>query len=359
MFKTITHPNTKELSSMKVNGGSAKTLVEISSLGEFQDFVAAIKDEEIMVVGEGTNTVFINLNPNLVLVKLNLKEVTLYPDLSPEEKGNSALKALSSGEGWERVEVSAGVNWDEFVQKYISLGGISMESLSAIPGTVGAAPVQNIGAYGQEVANFIYSVKVYDLKEKQFKTLNNKECEFTYRGSIFKEQKNRFIILSVVFEIKKGESKIPEYKDVKEYFETSNIKNPNILEIRNSIIEIRKFKLPDPKIINNCGSFFKNPTISQEELKKVKEFFPEIPIYKTSDPHLIKIPAGYILQRLGYKNFNPNFAKGNFGFYKNHSLILTSSGKGDTVELLEFIKTIKQKVFEVCGINLEGEVNLV
>lgn len=372
MLKITENPDTQTLSSLKIAGGKVKMFVEIESLEDFQEFIKKFETNfygenfKIMCVGDGTNTIFVNENDNLILLKLNLKELT---PIQPSPVG----KAL--------VQAEAGVNWDEFVQKYIELGGSELESLSIIPGTVGASPVQNIGAYGQEVSNFIKSVKVYDLGKKEFRELKNSECNFSYRDSLFKQEKNRFIILSVIFEIKKLENpnqkiKIPNYKDLLNYFnlqgkvsDTSDLwksaaeNSSDILttvpEIRQAIISIRNLKFPNVAEVPNCGSFFKNPIILETDLKKVKEFFPEIPIYKTPDPKFVKLPAGYILERLGYKNFNPDFTKGNFGFYKNHSLILISNGKGSVSEFLEFVKNIKQKVLETCGINLEEEVNLI
>ncbi len=332
MPNVILNPNTRDLSTMKVQGGAVERLVKIYSLEELKEFVAKNTNKNIMIVGGGTNTVFVNKNEDLVLVKLEMKGI--------EAKENT-------------VEVEAGVDWDEFVQKYIELGGIGMEALSIIPGTVGAAPVQNIGAYGEEVSNFIQSVKVYDLGTKEFKELTNLDCEFNYRSSIFKENKGRYIIISILFDIKRGEVRIPQYKDVQEHFQGKE--GVTIGDIRNAIIQIRNRKLPDPRLISNCGSFFKNPIISNYELKKVKEIFPEIPTYKTMEEGTTKIPAGYILERLGFKNF----IKENFGTFSNNALVVVSNGKGDTKEFLDFVKSIKDKVKETTGIELVEEVNLV
>jgi UDP-N-acetylmuramate dehydrogenase len=363
MLKIVENPNTKELTSMKVAGGGVKKLVNIESLEEFQEFISSNKDEKIMTIGEGTNTIFVNENPDLVLVKLNMSNIP------PSFKGVKG--------DFELLKVDAGVNWDLFVQKYIELGGVGIEALSIIPGTVGAGPVQNIGAYGQEISNFIESIDVYDFEKKEFKTLSNSECKFEYRSSIFKKQPGRFIILSVSFKLLKGEIKIPNYKDVVNYFNLSgkisstedlwkepvaqNTDDTKVTtsQIREAIISIRRLKFPKVEDIPNAGSFFKNAIVKEDDFKKIKEMFPEIPVYKTTDPKFIKLPTGYILERLGYRNFNPGFKNGNFGFYKNHALMIISNGEGEKNEFLEFVKNVKQKVLDATGIVLEEEVNLI
>ena len=345
MIKITHNPDTHELSSMKVSGASVKMLVSVDTREDLETFLSSLKDgdtKNILAIGEGTNTVYVKDNPNLILLKVNFNDT----------------KVLQ-----EEVEVGANVNWDEFVQKYMELGGEGMELLSIIPGTVGAAPVQNIAAYGGEVSQFIKSVNVYDLKERGFKTLTNLDCEFSYRDSLFKKNKGRYLILSILFNIfkkKDSDPKIPKYKDVEEHFLQKNILEPTVQEIRKAIIEIRNNKLPDPRSLPNCGSFFKNPIIRQDQFSKIKSLFPEIPTYKVPNTEeYIKIPIAYILQRLGFKNYNSDFTNGNFGIHKKHALVVVSNGKGTRNEFLEFINTIKQKVFEVTGLQIEEEVSLI
>ncbi len=332
MLNIVYNPETKDLSSMRVLASPAKILVNIENDEELERFINSLKDKEIkniFVIGDGTNTVFVNKNNNLILIKLNFQEIIISDN---------------------DVEVGAGVNWDDFVVKYIEMGGVGMEMLSKIPGTIGAAPVQNIGAYGEEVSNFINQVSVYDLADKKFKTLENCDCEFTYRNSIFKKQKNRFIILSVTFEIKRA-SLTPDPSP------TERGEVQTVQEKREEIIKIRESKLPDPKIVYNCGSFFKNIFLDKEEVERVKKIFPEIPVFAQGEQ--FKIPTAYVLEKLGFKNYNENFWNGNFATYKNHALVIISNGEGDAKEFLEFINKIKKTVYDKTALIIEEEVNLI
>ncbi len=317
MLNIVYNGETANLSSMKVIGGSVKMFVNIETKEDLELFVKSLSEEEvknIFVIGDGTNTIFLRENREMILIKLGMKEIFKSKDT---------------------VEVGANINWDEFVKIYMKLGGLGMELLSKIPGTVGAAPVQNIGAYGQEVSNFIEGVKVFDLQDRQFKVLKNSECEFEYRSSIFKKEKNRYIIYEIVFKIL----------------------NFPVRQTREEIIILRESKLPDPKIVANCGSFFKNLFLNNDELERVKTLFPDIPVF-THEKNF-KIPIAYVLEKLGFKNFNPDFTNGNFGTYRNHALVIISNGKGEGKEFLEFVDKIKKAVFEKTGLIIEEEVNLV
>jgi UDP-N-acetylmuramate dehydrogenase len=268
-----------------------------------------------------------------------------------------------------------------------------MESLSAIPGTVGAAPVQNIGAYGKEVSEFIESVGVYDRQENKFRVLKNQECEFKYRDSMFKHAKGRYVILYLNFISKHGEVKIPDQKDIKNYLANkSNISKASDLwrenthspslykegnstqeqmytvqDIREAVVEVRKLKMPDPSVVPNCGSFFKNAIIDRTRLEKLQEKFPEVPVYPSDgmrsgvevNSEFVKIPVAYIIEKVGLKGYNADFAHGNFGIHKEHALIVISNGLGTVSEFKEFVKFVKQKVFDASGLNLEEEVNLI
>lgn len=355
MLKIQNNLNLKDFSTLKVGQGVCHNLYEIESLNDFEELKTLIgieKLKNIFPIGEGSNTVFVNDNRNLDLLKVNFKTI--------DRVGNI-------------LKVGAGVNWDLFVQEFMKFGTTGIEYLSAIPGTVGASPVQNIGAYGKEVSEFIYSVEVYDKIENTHKIFKNSDCNFKYRDSIFKQNKSKYIIFYVNFVINIKSDQVPEYKDIKNYlYNSQSIKNASDLwdksssftkertftnqEIRNAVVEVRKLKLPNPTTIPNCGSFFKNIIINNEELLRIKEIFPEIPVFTIeNDNENIKIPTAYIIEKIGLKGINI----ANFGIHKEHALVIVSNGLGNSKEFLEFIEFVKQKVYEATKLNLVEEVNLV
>lgn len=176
------------------------------------------------------------------------------------------------------VRIGAGEIWDEVVQKTVDLGFSGIEMLSSIPGTTGATPVQNVGAYGGEISDTLECVEIYNLVSKRHQKLENNDCHFGYRNSIFKhELKNTRVITHLTLKLSKKAPNIPKYKDVENYFSNTNNVTPSISEIREAIIAIRSRKLPDPKIIPNCGSFFKNPVVSKETSQRLLADHPEIP----------------------------------------------------------------------------------
>ncbi len=266
------------------------------------------------------------------------------------------------------ITIEAGLEWDKAVEQTVEMGLSGLEALSWIPGLVGASPVQNIGAYGAEVKDTIQVVHTYDMKEKKFVDFSNEECDFGYRNSIFKKNPGRYFIYAITFALARARlsvqpsmtrarlsvnPSVPQYKDVISYFESKNILAPTLREIREAIIEIRKAKLPDPKEKPNVGSYFGNPIISKETTEKLLQKFPDIKMYEVENG--MKLFAGWLIDKAGLKGYE----KGNFSIHKNHALVLIGNGKGNLDELLEFESYIKQKVFEMFGVELIREPVLV
>jgi UDP-N-acetylmuramate dehydrogenase len=219
---------------------------------------------------------------------------------------------------------------------------------------VGAAPVQNIGAYGTEVKDAILTVEVFDSKQLQWKVLSNSECNFSYRNSIFKLNPNRYIITSVIFKLYKvDEVSIPKYKDVLNYFNQNRQVNPSLLDIREAIISIRKSKLPDPNVIPNCGSFFKNPVISNALAEKIRRDFPNAPIFKNDINS--KIPASFLIDSTGLKGETVS----NIVIHPRNAVILTNPHNAQYKDLVEAKDTIINKVCDRFNIILEPEVNII
>ena len=249
------------------------------------------------------------------------------------------------------IKVGAGENWHEFVLWTIKEGLSGIENLALIPGNIGAAPMQNIGAYGVEVKDCISNVWAINIETGEELIFSNKECNFTYRDSIFKNDlKNKTIITHVSFILNKTPNHNISYGDIK-----NEIKGEVTTEkICNAVIRIRKRKLPDPNEIGNSGSFFKNPIITLDHFSKLKKSFPNIVGYKVSEKEM-KVAAGWMIDKCGWKGYR----KGDAGVHKNQALVLVNYGNASGKEILEISKDIQKSVLEKFSINLETEVNII
>ncbi|HPF51978.1 MAG TPA: UDP-N-acetylmuramate dehydrogenase [Draconibacterium sp.] len=294
------------------------------------------KDERLIVIGQGSNILFLDDFDGLVI--------------HPKVPG---IKTVGEDRSFYRVEVGAGEVWDEFVEFCVTynLGGV--ENLSLIPGMVGAAPVQNIGAYGQEVCNVVEKVKGYDLEKQEMAEFSADECRFAYRESIFKSYlKNRFIITSVVFRL----DKFPEFnlkyghleEKVKEYGDVT------LQNIRKAVIEIRNSKLPSVKDLGNAGSFFKNPLVEKELADRLNAEYENMPLYPAADQKA-KLAAGWLIEQSGWKGKR----EGNVGVHKDQALVIVNYGGATGKEVWDFSEKIKEAVFEKFGVSLEREVNCI
>lgn len=292
--------------------------------------------ERLIVLGQGSNILFLNDFDGLII--------------HPKVPG---MKAIDEDRSFYYVEVGAGEVWDEFVDFCVSfnLGGV--ENLSLIPGNVGAAPVQNIGAYGQEVCKVVHRVKGFDLETRQMAEFSADDCQFAYRDSIFKSYlKNRFIITSVVFRL----DKFPEFnlkyglleEKVKEKGEV------NLQTIRQSVIEIRNSKLPAVKDLGNAGSFFKNPLVDEELANEMLKSYEFVPVYPAAD-NKVKLAAGWLIEQAGWKGVR----EGNCGVHKDQALVIVNFGDATGKEIYDFSEKIKQSVQDKFGVELEREVNCI
>ncbi len=245
------------------------------------------------------------------------------------------------------VSANAGENWDSFVLYTLKNGWFGLENLSLIPGTVGASPIQNIGAYGVEVKDFIESVEVFDIKSKQTKTISKNECSFSYRNSMFKTHPN-FIVTKVTFRLLKAPKINARYGDL--VYKLSEISNPTPLDLRNAVIEIRSSKLPDPKIIANVGSFFHNPVVDIATANSLKDKYPNLPVFVVDDTHS-KVSAGWMIDNLGLKGCR----LGNMGVYDKQALVLVNHDSATKTEVLEFARVIQDRVWQEYGVAINIE----
>ena len=316
---------------------NAKEFVEVNSKDELIEIANRTKDKNVLYLGGGSNILFTKDFDGIV-IHLNIKGVQF-------EKTNSDQTV---------VQANAGENWNNFVEFCIknNLGGI--ENLSMIPGNVGSAPVQNIGAYGVELKDVFLTCEVFNKNDFSIKTYNLEDCKFEYRNSIFKENKS-LIILSLRLKLKNKNHKInSSYGVINNELKKLKISKPTIKDISNVVCSIRKRKLPDPKKIGNAGSFFKNPVVKKDKLEWIKKYFNDVPSYKLDDKNY-KIPAAWLIESAGLKGKELD----GFGIHKTQPLVLVNYGgaKGDDIYKLSL--SIKEIIFKIFKIELETEVNII
>ena len=256
------------------------------------------------------------------------------------------------------VTAGAGENWHGFVLKCLdqNLGGI--ENLTLIPGTVGASPVQNIGAYGVELKDVFVSLEAFDLQTGEIVKLNKEQCAFGYRESIFKQDaKGRYLVLSVVFRLKKAgfHSLKMSYGDIQNTLQEMEVAEPTIQDISKAVISIRSSKLPDPKVIGNAGSFFKNPEIPLAQCRALLDINPLMPTYDVPNAEFKKVAAGWLIEQCGWKGRS----LGNAAVHSIQALVLTNPGKATGLEVKQLAEAIQHSVKENFGIELVTEVNII
>ncbi|MDA7549883.1 UDP-N-acetylmuramate dehydrogenase [Flavobacteriaceae bacterium] len=313
-----------------------------SSIGSIEDLKLALQSNihpDIFILGGGSN-MLLTKNIEALVLHINLKGIKII-----SEDRNSVV-----------LNVMAGENWHEFVQYCIKNNYGGVENLSLIPGNVGTAPIQNIGAYGVELKDVFLDCNTLSIADQSEKKFTKEECKFAYRNSIFKHQKKgKYIITNVTFKLTKNNHRtIIEYGSIKQELENSNIHHPSIKDISEVIIKIRESKLPNPNEIGNSGSFFKNPTINNIEFEKFYKNFPTAPFYKLSEFEY-KIPAGWLIEKSGFKGQRD----GDAGVHKNQALVLVNHGNASGKEILELAEKIQTKVKQDFGILIEPEVNIV
>ncbi len=316
----------------------AKNFVSVSSIEELKLVLQQNYAEDLFLLGGGSN----------MLLTKDIESTVLHINL----KGKKVIKE-SSDEVY--VQANAGENWHEFVLFTLENNWGGLENLSLIPGNIGTAPIQNIGAYGIELKDSFYSCKVINIQTLEEKEFTAEECNFGYRNSIFKnEVKGKYIITSVTFKLtRKNHSINTQYGAIDVALEDMGISNPTIQDVSRAVIKIRQEKLPDPKVLGNSGSFFKNPVIPNKQFDELRIQFPEMPSYKISETE-VKIPAGWLIDTAGLKGFRD----GDAGVHKNQALVLVNYGNATGEEIWALATKIQEKIFDLFNIRLEAEVNI-
>lgn len=322
-------------------GGPARYFCLVKNAEEMAEAVvfARVEKVRILVLGGGSNILVSDAGYSGLVIKNEIL----------------GRKVIGGNADHDLVAVGAGENWDNFVEWSIDQGYCGLENLSAIPGTVGAAPVQNIGAYGVEVGSFIESVRVYDSQTMDFQNLKHDDCQFEYRDSLFKKDKGRYVIIQVIFRLKKNRPVNIEYHDLQKYFAGIDRQNISPLQVRNAVMSIRADKLPDWKNWGTAGSFFKNPIISGEKFQKIKLRYPNISGYKQPDGR-IKVSAAWILDNICRAK---GLFEGNVGTYTKQALVLVTKPGATASDVVEFSNKLLRTVETETGIKMESEVDWV
>ncbi|WMN06505.1 UDP-N-acetylmuramate dehydrogenase [Marivirga arenosa] len=320
----------------------ADLLIEINTIEEFQLLLESKewKENSHLILGGGSNILLTDDFHGLVVINKI-----------------SGIKKVAEDDETVTVKVGGGVNWHEFVLFTINNDWGGLENLSLIPGTVGAAPMQNIGAYGIEIKDTFENLEAVNLESGEIESFNTDACKFGYRESVFKHKlKGKYLIVSVSFRLhKKNFHKLSlEYGVIRDVLEQRDINKPSIKDVSNAVIEIRESKLPNPAEIGNSGSFFKNPIIDSFQFEALKEQYPSIPSYELESGQ-IKLAAGWLIEKAGWKGYEEN----GVGVHHKQALVLVNHGQGRGRDILNLAKKIQSSIQSKFGIELSPEVNFI
>jgi len=319
---------------------SSRYFVEVTTTPQLVEILKRFETSNVqcLMMGGGSNMLFTK-NYHGAVVRLDMKGIKVVRE--------------TENEIW--VEAQAGEVWDEFVQYCVDRGWGGLENLSWIPGNVGSSPIQNIGAYGVEIKDCFHSLTAYDRNSGLLEVLSNHECAFGYRNSIFKTLANNpFVIVSVVFRLTKQVHRINlSYGALELYLKDHGINAPNLTDVRDAVVAIRKQKLPDPVEIGNAGSFFKNPIISRDVFDALYANFPDAVFFKEGDSY--KLAAGWLIEKAGWKGYR----EGDAGVHPKQALVLVNYGKASGSQILQLAEKIVESIEQKFAITLQMEVNII
>ncbi len=316
----------------------AKEFIKITSENQIADYFKASSNQDFFILGGGSN----------MLLTQDIHQTVLHNKIT-------GIAKVFEDDFTVTVEVGSGEEWHELVLWAVTNNYAGIENLSLIPGSVGAAPIQNIGAYGVELKDCFLSLDAIDTHNGSKKFFSKEECQFAYRDSYFKNLgRGKYFITKLRLQLRKKAKLKTAYGAIKSKLDEQGIANPTIKDISDIIISIRNSKLPDPKILGNSGSFFKNPIVTQSVLQQIQLNHPDVKSYPTNDPSQYKIPAAWLIEKAGWKGHN----RGTHGVYKNHALVLVNHGDASGSEIKKLAEDIKASVKEQFGISLEMEVNV-
>ncbi len=332
----MTNISLKQYTTMKL-GGEARYMATADSASDVVSLYRNARKENlpIFVLGGGSNVI-------------THDEVFEGIVLLNKIKG---FEVISETDETTDVKIGAGEVWDEVVEKAIGLGLQGVEAMSGIPGTAGAAPVQNVGAYGQEIADTLISLEAYDSKTDTIITISADECDFSYRNSIFRgKEKGRYCILNITLRLNKAEPKPPYYASLQRYIDENDIREVNLSVIRVAVLNIRSEKLPDPAELPSAGSFFKNALVEKWKLEELQREYSDIPNYAMSDGRY-KIPTGWLIDKAGLRGYRSHGMR----VYEKNALVLVNDSATGYDDLAAIREEIVQIIFDKFGIKIEQE----
>jgi UDP-N-acetylmuramate dehydrogenase len=317
---------------------AAEHLVSIESTSELVKTLAEINQKELLILGGGSNVLFMN----------DIKGTVLLNKLE-------GISVVDENEGHVWVKAGGGVNWHEFVLHCIHQNWAGIENLSLIPGSVGAAPMQNIGAYGVETKDVFHELEAIEISTGKIITFSNSDCQFGYRESVFKRAlKGQYLISSVIFKLDKKPTFKTSYGAITNELENMKVTELSIQAISNAVINIRQSKLPDPKVTGNAGSFFKNPVVPISLAENIKKEYPEAAAYPLDD-NSMKLAAGWLIDKAGWKGKT----YGNYGVHPKQALVLVNYGGATGQNIYDLSTEILTDIKSKFGVELEREVNIV
>jgi UDP-N-acetylmuramate dehydrogenase len=376
-MKILENVSLAELTTFKI-GGPARYFCAITNVEELKEALDFAKSPAhslpIFILGGGSNILVSDKGFAGLVIKMEIRGTDVAGGKKEFAKKNGGEKAdkKNEDETSQFVEITAGAGeiWDDLVAFTVRRGLGGLENLSLIPGTVGAAPVQNIGAYGAEVKDTISAVEVFNIETGEVRNMKNAECRFSYRDSIFKKPEGKkYIITRVTFRLSKKLALKTDYKDVANYLKTQQISlgELDLKKVREIVIAIRRAKLPDvskssQNKIGTAGSFFKNPIVSGAKYQELKKLYPDMPHFlpnpsrSQNGQEKVKIPAAWLLDKLcGFKGYRDE----SVGVYENQALVLVNFGGASAANVMTLAKKMADDVFEKTGIKLEREVRVV
>ena len=318
----------------------AALLAEVHDAAALAELFAfpAVREHGILVLGEGSNVLFTGDYAGTVIAM-----ATRGVEVLDDDDGTRA-----------RIRVAAGERWDDFVRWSLGRGYAGLENLILIPGTVGAAPLQNIGAYGVEVGEFIHAVEAWDRQSQCAVTLDRDACGFAYRDSIFKRASDRWLITAVVFALPSAHALRLDYAGVREELAAMGVTQPAPFHVAEAVLRLRTRKLPDPAVIGNAGSFFKNPVVPLAQAEALKREHPVLPSWPGSEGHA-KLSAAWLIETCGFKGLR----EGDAGISNRHALVLVNHGQARGAELWALAQRVQAGVRERFGVELEPEPRII
>lgn len=329
----------KELNTFRVDV-KANRVVTIDNNYNIEELKEYLNDTHLFI-GGGSNILFTkDFNGTIILIKTD------------------GIEILNEDDKYIEVNIKAGTQWSKVVDWSLEHNLLGLHNMTDIPGSTGATPIQNVGAYGVEIKDFLISANGYDFDNEKYIKIENESCNFGYRDSIFKnELKGKYLVTDITLRLEKYTGEIPskytEYKGIED--KIKDISNPTPKDISNIVKQLRKEKLPSVEEYGSCGSTFKNPTISKDEYENIKKEFPELPMFDIENSDLVKIPAAHILEKLGWKNKRI----GNVGTWIYHPLIVTNYGNASCEEIISFIRSMQDDFKSHTGIQLDTEINII